>query len=101
MRRRIIYLLYRKAYPIDRKEFMEKYSNTAQSKFASSATYTMLKGTPILINIEGTLIEATTLPEILKNRRDADEVNKFVSCLKQNKPEINLPSQLQFRWSFN
>ena len=79
---------------------MEKYSNTTQSKFASSATYTMLKGTPILINIEGTLVEAITLPEILKNRRDADEVNKFVSCLKQSKPEINLPSQLHFKWSY-
>ena len=98
---RTIYLLYRKARPIDRKEFMEKYSNTTQSKFASSSTYTMLKGTPILINIEGTLIEAITLPDILKNRHDADEVNKFVSCIKSNKPELSLPSQLQFKWSFN
>lgn len=97
---RTIYLLYRKARPIDRKEFMEKYSNTTQSKFASSATYTMLKGTPILINIEGTLVEAITLPEILKNRHDADEVNKFVSCIGSNKPELSLPSQLHFRWSY-
>lgn len=56
--------MYNKAHPIDRKEFMAKYSCVTQSKFASSATYTMLKGTPILINIEGTLIEAITLPEI-------------------------------------
>jgi len=97
---RTIYLLYRKARPIDRKEFMEKYSNTTQSKFTSSATYTMLKGTPILINIEGTLIDTITLLEILKNRRDTEEVNKFVSCLKQSKPEINLPSQLHFKWSY-
>lgn len=96
---RVVYLMYNKAHPIDRKEFMAKYSCVTQSKFASSATYTMLKGTPILINIEGTLIEAITLPEILKNRRDAEDVNRFVSCLKADKPDLSLPSQLQFRWS--
>lgn len=97
---RTVYLMYNKAHPIDRKEFMAKYSCITQSKFASTAAYTMLKGTPILINVEGTLIEAITLPEILKNRSDAEDVNRFVSCLKSDKPDLSLPSQLKFRWSF-
>lgn len=101
MRRIVVYLMYNKAHPIDRKEFMAKYSNTAQSKFAPSATYSMMKGTPILVNVEGTLIEADTLPEILKNRYNAEDVNKFMSCIKSDRPNAGLPSQLQFRWSFN
>ena len=98
---RIVYLLYNKARPVDRKEFMAKYSCVTQSKFASSATYSMMKGTPILVNVEGTLIEADTLPEILKNRHNAEDVNKFMSCIKSDRPNAGLPSQLQFRWSFN
>ena len=97
MKTRTIYLLYNKAKPIDRKAFMAKFTCNDNSKYAYAQTYKMLVGTPILVNVEGTLIEASTLLDIIKNKRDYNIVNGYIASLKSS--EYRLPRQIKFKWS--
>ena len=89
MKSKVVYLDYHKAKIVNREKFFE-------ANDAMSITHKMLQGTPIVISIEGTLIEADTLINILHNRNDFKYVENFLSCLRS--PSTMVPKLITFKW---
>lgn len=67
-------LLYRSKLKIyDRDVYYKLYSG-------KSNNYTnMIKGTPILLNISGTLVDVKSIPNAVVRKKDLPKVNEYVS----------------------
>lgn len=71
-----IKLNYHKAKPVDLKEYYNKYTDTDRR------TYRLLQGTPLIVNVEGTYIYVNDIPNILIDRRNIKDVDKWFSELR-------------------
>ncbi len=91
-----IYLNRHKAKKYDYKEFMAKYDDK------SSISYKMLVGTPLLICVEGTHIEANQLTELCKPHLRMT-VNRFIMSLRNpslyNRKPVDEEVVLGFKWA--
>ena len=59
-----------------------------------SKDYTgMIKGTPILLNINGTLVDIKSLSDAAVHKRDLAEIEKYVT----NVITVNKPAIIEFR----
>lgn len=89
----VIKLDYYKArnYIVDREEFM--ITNSWGDK-----SYRMMSSTPILVNIEGTYVNASDIPNIVANRRHIMEVNRWLIELRNPQAQPGHPTVLNFVW---
>lgn len=53
----------------------------------------MIKGTPILLNINGTLVDIKSLSDAAVHKRDLAEIEKYVA----NVITVNKPAIIEFR----
>lgn len=53
----------------------------------------MIKGAPILLNINGTLVDIKSLPEAAVHKRDLAEIERYVA----NVIAVNKPARIEFR----
>ncbi len=83
-----IYLRYNKDKVIDRDKFLNEH--------ASNSGYKMLNGTPILVNVDGSYIKVTDIPDLLVSKKYAKQVNDWLAELKQ--PLKTSELNLEFRW---
>lgn len=102
-----VYLDYEKARPllVNREAFLEKYSvNKTGVKRGESFIVTimadtikqpmqMLKGTPILVNVEGSYLKAQDLLKCCK-RKDYGKVLRYVRGVHGE----GLPPEINLRW---
>lgn len=102
-----IFLEYRRAMPflVDREAFMAKYSvNKTGVKRGDQFIITimadtikqpmqMLKGTPILVNVEGSYLKAQDLLKCCK-RKDYGKVLRYVKGVHGE----GLPPEINLRW---
>lgn len=85
-----IYLRYRPDKVVDR----EKYLNT----YSASTGYKMLQGSPLLVSVEGTLIDSSTIMDLVVNRSQ-----RVLSALNDWLLELRNPTNvgrtiIYFRW---
>lgn len=86
-----VILNYNKAKPVDRCKFFNTYS--------ASTGYKMLCGTPLLVSVEGTLIDTSTIMGLVVNRSQ-----RVLSALNRWLTDLKMPSNvidgeiLNFRW---
>ena len=85
----IIYLDYYKANIVDLKEYYETYDSNRQ-------TYALLKGAPLLVNVQGSYIKANDLPNLVVNKRFVIVVNQWLLSLRSPIEKDGKP--LDFRW---
>ena len=85
-----IYLDYYKARKVDLKAYYETYDNNRQ-------TYKLLKGAPLLVNVQGSYVEANDLPKLVCNKRNAIIVNQWLLELK-NPTDTDCYTVLNFVW---
>lgn len=65
-------LLYRNKVKIfDRAEYYKLYSG-------KSNNYTMIKGTPLLLNINGALVDIKSISNAVVRKKDLAKVNKYI-----------------------
>ena len=65
-------LLYRNKVKIfDRAEYYKMYSG-------KSNNYIMIKGTPLLLNINGVLVEIKSISNAVVHKKDLAKVNKYI-----------------------
>lgn len=67
---------------VDFKDYMKKYSN--------GSSYNLLKGSPKIINVEGTYVKLFDIPKILKNKAQVIVSEDFI---------YNFNEKVQLRWS--
>lgn len=84
-----IYLDYYKAKIVDRFKFYNTYSS-------NTGGYKLLKGSPLLVNVEGSYIRANDIPELLVSRKYAKQVNDWLAELKE--PTNVGGIIIDFRW---
>lgn len=81
-----IYLDYYKANIVDRDKFFKKYSlektDVNGVPFRVIQPYKMLQGTPLLVNVEGSYINANDIPELLVSRKYSKQVNDWLQELR-------------------
>ena len=66
-------LLYRNKLKIfDRAEYYKLYSG-------KSNNYTMIKGAPLLLNIDGTLVDIKSMSNAVVHKKDLAKVNEYIS----------------------
>lgn len=83
-----ILLNYYKAKLVDREEFLQEYS--------AISGYKMLNGTPLIVNVEGSCVKASDIPELLVSRRYSKQVNDWLMELRN---PINVGKiKLEFKW---
>ena len=58
-----------------------------------SNNYTMIKGAPLLLNINGNLVDIKSLSNAAVHKRDLDEIEKYVT----NVITVNKPAIIEFR----
>lgn len=87
----IIYLDYYKAKKIDLKDYYRNYDNT-------NFSYKLLKGAPILVNVQGSYVEANDIPKLVVNKHFRFIVNQWVMELRN--PQPNRSSTLTFKWKY-
>lgn len=86
-----IYLNYYKSHKeVDLKEFYKVYDNPR-------ASYKLLQGAPLLVNVEGRYIEANDLPNLIINRCFVPIVNQWLLELR-NPSNVNDGEILNFKW---
>lgn len=85
----VIYLDYYKAKIVDLKEYYETYDSNRQ-------TYAMLKGAPLLVNVQGSYVKANDLPNLVVNKRFVIIVNQWL--LELRNPIEKDGKALDFRW---
>lgn len=78
-----IYLKYKKEYVVDRENFINTYSGPIN----------MLKGAPLLFNVEGTYINIEHLVDIAP-LSERHTVSLFVTCIRN----AILPKFIEFKW---
>ena len=82
-------LLYRSKLKIyDRDVYYKLYSNSKSNSYTN-----MVKGTPILLNIDGYLVEIKSLPNAVVNKRDLSKVEKYID----NVYSVVEPANIKFR----
>lgn len=86
-----IYLDYYKANKVDLKEHYENYDNNRQ-------TYNLLKGAPLLVNVQGSYINVNDLPNLIVNKRFVPIVNQWLIELRNPQPQSNHCTILNFKW---
>lgn len=65
-------LLYRNKVKVyDRAEYYKMFSG-------KSNNYIMIKGTPLLLNINGVLVEIKSISNAVVNKKDLAKVNKYI-----------------------
>ena len=66
-------LLYRNKLKIfDRAEYYKLYSG-------KSNNYTMIKGAPLLLNIDGTLVDIKSMSNAVVHKKDLAKVNEYIA----------------------
>ena len=66
-------LLYRNKLKIyDRAEYYKMYSG-------KSNNYTMIKGTPLLLNINGALVDIKSISNAVVRKKDLAKVNEYIA----------------------
>lgn len=87
----IVYLNYYKAEKVDRDKFFAKYDNP-------KASYKLLQGAPLLVNVEGSYVQAFDIPELITNRsfRVLSAVNRWLIDLKN--PTNQGSEVLEWKW---
>ena len=66
-------LLYKNKLKIfDRAEYYKLYSG-------KSNNYTMIKGAPLLLNINGTLVDIKSISNAVVHKKDLAKVNEYIS----------------------
>lgn len=83
-----IYLNYHKARPVDRATFLDTYT--------AITGYRMLCGTPLLVSVEGTYINANDIPELLVSRKYAKQLNDWL--LELRNPTNVGKTIIDFKW---
>ena len=82
---------------VDREDFIKKYTaNAPGSYFSSTQPYAMLKGTPLIISVEGCYIPVDSLPSLVRNKYLRSLVNQYVVSVKH--PELGFPPAIEFKW---
>lgn len=92
MNEMVVILNYYKANKVDLKEYYRKYDNPR-------AQYKLLQGAPLLVNVQGSYVEAYNIPDLIvnKSQRVFSEVNKWLSELR-NPSNVDGGVILEFRW---
>lgn len=85
-----IYLNRYKAKLVNLREFYKTYDNNRQ-------TYNLLKGAPLLVNVQGGYVEANDLPNLVCNRRFVPIVNQWLLELR-NPIDTDHFTVLNFKW---
>jgi len=85
-----IYLNRYKAKTVDLKEYYGTYDNNRQ-------TYKLLKGAPLLVNVQGSYVEANDLPKLVCNKCNAIIVNQWLLELR-NPTDTDHFTVLNFKW---
>ena len=79
-------LLYRnKVKTYDRDEYYKAFSG--------KSNYVMIKGTPLLLNINGTLVDIKSLSNAVVHKRDLPKVEKYIA----NVYSVVEPANIKFR----
>lgn len=84
-----IYLDYYKANIVDLGKYYETYDSNRQ-------TYALLKGAPLLVNVQGSYVKADDLPNLVVNKRFVIIVNQWL--LEIRNPIEKDGKALNFRW---
>lgn len=69
-----IYLDYYKVIPVNREKLLETYDR--------ERSYNVLAGMPLIISVEGTYVYVNDLPKLVKYKRQAYLVDKYVQMFK-------------------
>ena len=86
-----VYLRYKPEKIVDRSKFYNTYS--------TSNGYKMLQGTPLLVSVEGSLIDSSTIMDLVVNRNQ-----RVLSALNRWLTDLKMPSNvidgeiLNFKW---
>lgn len=83
-----IYLRYKHDKVVDREKYLSTYS--------ASTGYKMLKGCPLLVNVEGSYVKANDIPSLLVSRKYAKQVMDWLQELK-NPPNVG-GIIMEFKW---
>lgn len=86
-----VYLNMYKANKVDLKEHNQMYDG-------SNLSYKLLQGAPLLINVEGSYINANDLPNLVVNKSQLFAVNQWLIELKNPQPNTKHSVMLNFRW---
>lgn len=84
MRKILLYKSKLKTY--DRSTYYKLYSG-------KSNNYNMIRGTPILLNIDGTLVDIKSMSNAVVHKKDLSKVEKYV----YNVISVVEPENLKFR----
>ena len=80
-------LLYKNKLKIyDRSTYYKLYSG-------KSNNYAMLKGAPLLLNIDGTLVDIKSISNAVVNKKDLAKVEKYIA----NVYSVIEPANIKFR----
>lgn len=82
-------LLYRNKVKVyDRSEYYKLYSG-------KSNNYTMIKGAPLLLNINGTLVDIKSISNAVVHKKDLAKVNEYIANVYSvNEPAANIKFRL-------
>lgn len=82
-------LLYRNKVKIfDRAEYYKMYSG-------KSNNYIMIKGAPLLLNINGTLVDIKSISNAVVRKKDLAKVNEYIdNVYSVNEPAANIKFRL-------
>lgn len=82
-------LLYRNKLKIyDRSEYYKMFS-------CKSNNYTMIKGAPLLLNINGTLVDIKSISNAVVHKKDLAKVNEYISNVYSvTEPAANIKFRL-------
>ena len=87
---------------VDREQYLKTYAVTKDTvtvfKSDIMQPYELVKGVPLIINIEGTYVKADELPNIICYHNDKGAVVKYVACMHQAAYPLE---RLVFRWRRN
>lgn len=82
-------LLYRNKLKVyDRAEYYKMFSG-------KSNNYVMIKGAPLLLNINGTLVDIKSLSNAVVHKKDLAKVNEYIANVYSvNEPAANIKFRL-------
>lgn len=82
-------LLYRNKLKIfDRAEYYKMFSG-------KSNNYVMIKGAPLLLNINGTLVDIKSISNAVVHKKDLAKVNEYIANVYSvNEPAANIKFRL-------
>jgi len=86
-----VYLNRYKAKTVDLKEYYETYESSQRS-------YKLLVGAPLLVNVEGSYVNANDLPNLVVNKSKLFAVNQWLIELKNPQLNTKHSAVLNFMW---